>query len=102
MYIERTKRRTDSRRRLVEDEQLALAHDGSRKRNDLPLSNGQVAASTGDLSVERDPIFVRELLKREEASGTECIVQRRVIILAEHIEIVSERSAKELGLHIRY
>lgn len=42
---------TDSGCRLVEDEQLALAHYGTRERDDLALPDGQVAATAGDWRV---------------------------------------------------
>ena len=54
---------TDSRRGFIEDQELALSQDSSRKGNDLPLSNRQVRASASDLRVQRDPAaFVYLLL----------------------------------------
>ena len=72
---------TDRRRRLVQNKQLAPAHDRAREREDLALADGQVRAAARDLGVERDARVVRLVLQVEEPRGAERGVQDRVGVL---------------------
>jgi hypothetical protein len=81
------------RRRLVEDEQLALPHERARKRDDLALPDRQVPAAARDRAVEperRARLLGGVRLQREEARGAERIVQRRVVVPAEWIEVLAQ------------
>ena len=85
-------------RTFVENQQLALAHNRPREREDLALADGQVAASTGDGRVERDPTLVRLALKRKQARGAQRVVEHDVVVEREGIEVLAERATEELGL----
>jgi hypothetical protein len=81
------------RRRLVEDEQLALPHERARKRDDLALPDRQVPAAARDRAVEperRARLLGGVRLQREEARGAERVVQRRVVVPAEWIEVLAQ------------
>ena len=99
-------RRTDRGRRLVEDEQFALAEHRARERDDLPLADGHVPAPARDLRVEPEPERGRALVRGrtrvwcegEEAGGAEGRVQGRVGVRAERVEVLAERAGEELGL----
>ena len=84
----------DRTRRLVQNEQLALADDRTRKRENLTLANGEVAAATRDGAVERDAAFVGFVLQREEAGGTQRVVERRVVVLGERVQVLAECAAE--------
>ena len=88
----------DRGRRLVKDEQLALAHDRASEREDLALADGEVRATTGDLAVERDARLVGLALQAEETGGAERVVEHRIVVLAEGIEVLAEGAAEQLGL----
>ena len=90
------KKPTDGRGRLIEDEELALAHDRTRQRENLALANRQVAASARDLGVERDAALVRLALQREQACGAEGVIQDGVVVLREGVEVLPERAAEQL------
>ena len=89
---------TDGSSRLVEDEQLAPAHNRTRKRKDLPLPDRQVRAPARNLAVERDPRLVRLALDREQARGAERIVQHRVVVLPEGVKVLAECASEQLRL----
>lgn len=89
---------TDGGRRLVEDQELAPPDDGAREREDLPLADGQVRTAARDLAVERDARVVALVLQVEEACGAERVVEHRVVVLREGVEVLAERSAEKLGL----
>jgi hypothetical protein len=86
----------DRRGSLVEHEQFALPHDRTRERDDLPLADGQIPAARRDHAVQREPVLVRLALEREEARGAERIVQLRVVVLPEHVEVLPERPTEQL------
>ena len=91
-------RRTDRGRRLVEDEQFALAEHRARERDYLPLADGHVPAPTRDLRVEPEPERGRTWAWREgeEAGGAEGRVQGRVGVRAERVEVLAESAASVL------
>ena len=86
-------------RTFIENEELALAHDRAGERDDLSLPNGKITAAARDLGVECDPVFIRKLLKREEPSGAQSIVERCVIVLAEHVQVVPKGAAEQFRLY---
>ena len=90
--------RTDSRRGLIEDEQLALADDGTGKGENLALTDRQVAAAARDGRVKCNTALVRLILEREQASSAQGIVQHHVVIEPERIEVLAEGAAEEFRL----
>lgn len=85
-------------RTFVENQQLALAHNRPREREDLALADGQVAASARDRRVERDPALVRLALEREQARGAQRVVEHDVVVEREGVEVLAEGATEELGL----
>jgi hypothetical protein len=83
----------DRGRGFVDDEQLAPPYERSGKRDDLALSHGEVRAARRDGAVKRQATFVSP---REEPRGTDCVVQLGVVVLAEHVQVLSDRAAQEL------
>ena len=59
--------RTDGRRSLVQDQQLASPHNRPSERKNLTLPHGQVRAASGDFGIERDACLVAFFLEVEEA-----------------------------------
>ena len=90
------KKPTDGRGRLIEDEELALAHDRTRQRENLALADRQVAAAARDLGVERDAALVHLALQREQACSAERVVQDSIVVLREGVEVLAERAAEQL------
>ena len=88
----------DCRRRLVEDEQLAPAHDRPRKREDLALPYRQVRPAACDLAVKRDPRFIAFVLEVEETGRAKRVVQHRIVMLREGVEVLAERPAQQFRL----
>ena len=96
----RSRVRTDSRGRFVEYEQLALAHDRPRKRNNRALSYREIIPATSNLCVQRYPVLLREALEREQSSGLQGVVQSSIVEFFEHVEVLTQGSSKQLGLRI--
>jgi hypothetical protein len=61
----RGNRLTDGRGGFVQDEKLASTHDGTSKRDDLTLANGEVTTPTRNGGIKGDPAFADLVLKRE-------------------------------------
>lgn len=85
-------------RTFVENEQLAPPHDRAREREDLPLPDGQVRAAPRDLRVERDSRRVALGLQVEQPGGAQGVVEDRVGVLGERVEVLAERPAEEFRL----
>jgi hypothetical protein len=87
-------KRTDGRRGLVQDQQLALTQDRTGKGNNLSLADGQVASTRRDLTLEREPILVPLGLEREQARRAESGVKFGIVVLVEHVEVLPERTTQ--------
>lgn len=85
-------------RTFVENEQLAPPHDRARERKDLPLPYGQVRATPRDLRVERYARRVALVLQVEEPGGAQGVVEDRVGVFGERVEVLAERVAEKLRL----
>ena len=81
-------------RTFIENEELALAHDRTRQRENLALADRQVAAAARDLGVERDPSLVGLALQREQTRGTQRVVKNGIVVQRERIEVLTERAAE--------
>ena len=89
---------TDRRRRFVKNEQLALPHDCAREGNDLALTNREITSTTRDSTVKRQTPLVSLSLQREETSRMKSLVQRRVVMLREWVEVLAQSTREELRL----
>jgi hypothetical protein len=61
------------------------------------LTSTKVTASGRDLAVEREPVLVRVRLERKQSGRAQRIVQLRVVVLPEHVQVLPECAADQLG-----
>lgn len=86
------------RRTFIQNEQLALSDNCSRQGKDLALANRQVATTTRNGGIKSDTAFVALILQREQSRSTQSIVQNRIIILSEGVQVLPQGTAEKLRL----
>ena len=64
----------------------------------MALPDRQVRPSASNLAVKRDPRVVAFVLEVEETGGAKRLVQHRVVVLREGVEVLTKCTAQQLRL----
>ena len=62
------------------------------------MADRQVATAAGNLRVQGQPVLVRKALQRKQAGGAQCVIECRVLVLAEDIEVLAKSATEQLRL----
>jgi len=83
-------------RTFIQDQKLAATDNSSGKCQDLALPNRKVSSPARNVGLQRDPSFIILTLDREQSRSPERIIQSRIVVLAERIQVPSERVTQQL------